>query len=109
MANFKKDFKEIYKTYDKQLKTHHKLSLENYSSGLDYFVTYLKFMRDYYILTEPLVLDNGSENMKIASLATALSAYDKYQMCINLCKTIKSNTDQNEALLAKYKQEKDFY
>ena len=50
---------------------------------MNYFITYLKFMRDYYILTEPLVLDTGEENLKIASLATAVSEYEKYQTCEN--------------------------
>lgn len=109
MSDFKKEFKELYKTYGNKLKEHHKKSFENFTNSMDYFITHLKFMRDYFILTEPLVLENGEENMKIASLATAISAYDKYQLCINLCKTIESNTEQNEALINKYTQEKEFH
>jgi hypothetical protein len=40
-------------------------------------------MRDYYILTEPLVLESGEENLKIASIATAISEYERYKTCIN--------------------------
>ena len=46
-----------------------KQAFKNLTNSMNYFVTYLKFMRDYYILTEPLKLESGEENLKIASLA----------------------------------------
>ena len=106
MPEFKKDFKSLYTAYDNQLQKQNKVGLENF--GLDHFITYLKFMRDYYILTEPLISKDGTENIKIATLATAITTYDKYQVCDSLCKTIKNNTQENEALLNKYTKEKEF-
>ena len=106
MPEFKKDFKSLYTAYDNQLQKQNKAGLENF--GLDHFITYLKFMRDYYILTEPLISKDGTENIKIATLATAITTYDKYQVCDSLCKTIKNNTQENEALLNKYIKEKEF-
>ena len=106
MPEFKKDFKSLYTAYDNQLQKQNKAELENF--GLDHFITYLKFMRDYYILTEPLISEDGTENIKIATLATAITTYDKYQVCVSLCKTIKNNTQENEALLNKYTKEKEF-
>ena len=81
MKDFTKEFKQLYKTYDKKLKNDHEVSFKNLTNSMNYFVTYLKFMRDYYILTESVVLESGEENLKIASLATAVSEYEKYQTC----------------------------
>jgi hypothetical protein len=83
MTNFKAINNDIYKTYSKKLKVSHEANLINFSNYMEYLVTYLKFMRDYYILTEPLVLESGEENLKIASIATAISEYEKYKNCIN--------------------------
>mgnify|MGYP007057715112 CR=1 FL=1 len=81
--NFKNINKDIYNTYSKKLKISHEANLLNFSNYMEYLVTYLKFMRDYYILTEPLVLESGEENLKIASIATAISEYERYKKCIN--------------------------
>jgi hypothetical protein len=83
MTNFKNINKDIYNIYSKKLKISHEANLTNFSNYMEYLVTYLKFMRDYYILTEPLVLESGEENLKIASIATAISEYEKYKNCIN--------------------------
>ena len=81
--NFKNINKDIYNTYSKKLKISHEANLLNFSNYMEYLVIYLKFMRDYYILTEPLVLESGEENLKIASIATAISEYERYKKCIN--------------------------
>jgi hypothetical protein len=109
MNNFKVEFKQLYKSYNKQLKKLHKENFSDFNINIDYFIIYLKFLRDYTILTENLVLDNGEENLKIASLATALAEYEKFQTCNNFCCTIKESTAENEALLDKYLKEKAFH
>ena len=109
MKTFKKEFKDLCKAYEQQLKKCHTVNLEGLTNSMDYFVTYLKFMRDYYILSEPLVAENGEENLKIASLATAISAYTKYQTCKNWCASIETSANKDEALLKKYNTEKDFH
>lgn len=81
MSDFTKEYSQLYKAYDKRLKKDHEISFKNLTNNMEYFVNYLRFMRDYYILTEPLILDTGEENLKIASLATAISEYEKYQNC----------------------------
>ena len=83
MTNFKNINNDIYNTYSKKLKISHEANLLNFSNYMEYLVTYLKFMRDYYILTEPLVLESGEENLKIASIATAISEYERYKKCIS--------------------------
>lgn len=60
-------------------------------------------------MSEPLVLDNGEENLKVASIATAITAYEKYKINVELCKSIDKNSEQSEALINKYNQEKSFY
>ena len=81
MKEFTKEFKQLCKTYDKVLKNDHSTNFKSFTNPMGYFVDYLKFMRDYYILTEPLVLDSGEENLKIATIATAVSEYEQYQNC----------------------------
>ena len=81
VKEFTKEFKQLCQTYDKSLKDTHATSFKNLVNPLEYFITYLKFMRDYYILTEPLVMESGEENMKIAAIATAVSEYEQYQNC----------------------------
>ena len=108
MKEFTKEFKQLCQTYDKVLKNDHSTNFKSFTNPMGYFVDYLKFMRDYYILTEPLISEDGTENIKIATLATAITTYDKYQVCDSLCKTIKNNTQENEALLNKYTKEKEF-
>lgn len=109
MKTFKKEFKELCKAYEQQLKKYHTLNFEGVTNSMDYFVTYLKFMRDYYILTEPLVAENGEENLKIASLATAISAYTRYQTCKSWCDSLEASANTDETLLKKYTTEKDFH
>lgn len=115
MSEFTKEFKQLYKTYDKRLKKDHEMSFKNLTNSMDYFVTYLKFMRDYYILTEPLVLDSGEENLKIASLATAVSEYEKYQNCehnyygFDGTKVIYKVEGTREEVQQQYNMEKTFH
>ena len=115
MSEFTKEFKQLYKTYDKRLKKDHEMGFKNLTNSMDYFVTYLKFMRDYYILTEPLVLDSGEENLKIASLATAVSEYEKYQNCehnyydFDGTKVIYKIEGTREEVQQQYNMEKTFH
>ena len=89
MESFKKEFKQLYTTYEKSLKKLATDSLSTPSIFIDYFINYLKFLRDYLILTEPLVLESGEENLKIATLASAIATYEKYQTCNNFYNTFE--------------------
>lgn len=80
--DFKKQHKELFRCYKKRLALLNKEAIEHLENPMDYFITYLKFMRDYYILTEPLET-NGQENVKIAIIASAVAEYDRYKTCIN--------------------------
>jgi hypothetical protein len=107
-----KDFTKIHKEYTKYLNSLNKANLKDINFPLDYFITYLKLMRDYYILNEPLILDSGEENLKIASLATAVSEYEKYKNCIHSYYTSNGTRKiegSAEEVLQKYNAEKNFH
>lgn len=80
MNSFKKQFKELYKFYDKELKKCHEINFKNLNNNLDYFITYVRFMRDYYILTENVY--DPIQNQKIYYLCLAVQEYDAYYNCI---------------------------
>lgn len=115
MNEFTKEFKQLCQAYDKVLKNDHATNFKSLTNPMDYFVDYLKFMRDYYILTEPLILENGEENLKIASLATAISEYEKYQNCeynyygFDGTKVIYKVEGTREEVQQQYNTEKTFH
>ena len=109
MENFKKEFKQLYTVYEKSLQKLSNESLSTPSIFVEYFINYLKFLRDYFILTEPLVLESGEENLKIATIASAIAAYEKYQTCKSFYNTFDKENKDNEAILNKYMEEKEFY
>ena len=115
VIDFTKEFKQLYHTYDKTLKETHTTNFKGLNNCMDYMITYLKFMRDYYILTEPLELESGEENLKIASLATAVSEYEQYQNCMHkyygfdgtqVIYKVEGSSDEVQRL---YNQEKAFH
>ena len=78
---FKKKYKKLYKLYEKQLKQAHKKAYNSFQNPMDYFITYLKFMRDYYILLNK-PKDTKFE-IKFASLAAAIDEYNQYFKCLS--------------------------
>lgn len=115
MKEFTKEFKQLCRTYDTVLKDIHADNFKNLVNPMNYFVAYLKFMRDYYILTEPRILDSGEENLKIASLATAVSEYEQYQTCehkyygFDGAKVIYKVSGTSEEVQQQYNREKTFH
>lgn len=115
VKEFTKEFKQLCRAYDKVLKDDHAADFKNLTNPMGYFVNYLKFMRDYYILTEPLILETGEENLKIAALATAVSEYEQYQTCIhkyygfNGTQVIYKTSDNGEEVQQQYNKERTFH
>ena len=64
MEEFKINYKQLYKAYKKRLKKLHKTSSLSLDKSLELFVTRLKFVRDYFLLTESPVNADGTENYK---------------------------------------------
>ena len=82
MADFKKDYTKLYKNYGARLKAIHKKSFSSGQTPLDYFVTYLQFLRDKCLLVSPLTETLGLDNINLTSLVAALSEYQQYEECI---------------------------
>lgn len=90
MTSIKKKYKKLFRYYVKELKKCHNSSFNNYENCLDYFTTYLRYMRDVYILTEENI--DPDKNLKVASICMAVSEYEKYSTCISTYYNVSKNT-----------------
>lgn len=112
MLKFKKTYRQLYKAYKKRLNKLHKTSSLSLEDQLDYLVTYLKLIRDYFILTESIIKEDGTENFKIATLATAIAEYEQYKSWSKNIEDVvnsKAINKDNEAIIKKYSIEKQIH
>ena len=115
MTEFNKEYKELYNSYNKKLLAEHKLSFSTLDNNMGYFITYLKYLRDYYLLTDSNAQLEDTINVKTATLVTAVDEYEKYINCINNYYKLNGNivekiSDESEEEVAKkYNLEKEFH
>ena len=115
MTEFNKEYKELYDSYNKKLLAEHKLSFSTLDNNMGYFITYLKYLRDYYLLTDSNAQLEDTINVKTATLVTAVDEYEKYINCINNYYKLNGNivekiSDESEEEVAKkYDTEKKFH
>ena len=115
MTEFNKEYKELYDSYNKKLLAEHKLSFSTLDNNMGYFITYLKYLRDYYLLTDSNTQLEDTINVKTATLVTAVDEYEKYINCINNYYKLNGNimekiSDESEEEVAKkYNLEKKFH
>ena len=115
MTEFNKEYKELYDSYNKKLLAEHKLSFSTLDNNMGYFITYLKYLRDYYLLTDSNAQLEDTINVKTATLVTAVDEYEKYINCINNYYKLNGNivekiSDESEEEVAKkYNLEKEFH
>ena len=115
MTEFNKEYKELYNSYNKKLLAEHKLSFSTLDNNMGYFITYLKYLRDYYLLTDSNAQLEDTINVKTATLVTAVDEYEKYINCINNYYKLNGNiaekiSDESEEEVAKkYNLEKKFH
>lgn len=115
MTEFNKEYKELYNSYNKKLLAEHKLSFSNLDNNMKYFITYLKYLRDYYLLTDSVAQVEDAVNVKTATLVAAVNEYEKYVNCINNYYKLNGNiaekiSDESEEEVAKkYNLEKKFH
>ena len=115
MTEFNKEYKELYDSYNKKLLAEHKLSFSTLDNNMGYFITYLKYLRDYYLLTDSNAQLEDTINVKTATLVTAVDEYEKYINCINNYYKLNGNivekiSDESEEEVAKkYNLEKKFH
>ena len=115
MTEFNKEYKELYNSYNKKLLSEHKLSFSTLDNNMKYFITYLKYLRDYYLLTDSVAQSEDTVNVKTATLVAAVNEYEKYVNCINNYYKLNGNiaekiSDESEEEVAKkYNLEKKFH
>ena len=115
MTEFNKEYKELYNSYNKKLLAEHKLSFSTLDNNMKYFITYLKYLRDYYLLTDSVAQSEDAVNVKTATLVAAVNEYEKYVNCINNYYKLTGNiaekiSDESEEEVAKkYNLEKKFH
>lgn len=76
---YTKQLKSLKRAYKKQLK---QLATIN---PLEYLIVSLRYLRDFYILTEPLELDEEGDttNVNILSTESAIMAYEASIQCVS--------------------------
>lgn len=115
MTEFNKEYKKLYNSYNKKLLAEHKLSFSTLDNNMKYFITYLKYLRDYYLLTDSTAQVEDTVNVKTATLVAAVNEYEKYVNCINNYYKLNGNiaekiSDESEEEIAKkYNLEKKFH
>ena len=115
MTEFNKEYKELYNSYNKKLLAEHKLSFSTLDNNMGYFITYLKYLRDYYLLTDSNAQLEDTINVKTATLVAAVDEYEKYINCINDYYKLNGNivekiSDESvEEVAKKYNLEKKFH
>ena len=115
MTEFNKEYKKLYNSYNKKLLAEHKLSFSTLDNNMKYFITYLKYLRDYYLLTDSTAQAEDAVNVKTATLVAAVNEYEKYVNCINNYYKLNGNiaekiSDESEEEVAKkYNLEKKFH
>ena len=115
MTEFNKEYKELYNSYNKKLLAEHKLSFSTLDNNMKYCITYLKYLRDYYLLTDSVAQSEDTVNVKTATLVAAVNEYEKYVNCINNYYKLNGNiaekiSDESEEEVAKkYNLEKKFH
>jgi len=118
MSSFNsKEIKKLSSYYDRKLRECHKYSFNAVDNNLDYFVTYLKFLRDYFLLTTPAE-QQKKQPLKITSLVAAVGEYEKYSSCIfNYYKVndkdeiteIQTDMDKKEVAAAYWKERNEHW
>lgn len=109
-----KDIKQVRKLYKKLLNKYNKSALNNPEIITDYFIVYLKYLRDMRVAVEPVT--SLEQNSYIVTLGAAISAYNSYVNCINkyydVSRTLverKNKELSEEEVHKQYTNEKLFY
>ena len=115
MTEFNKKYKELYDSYNKKLLAEHKLSFSTLDNNMGYFITYLKYLRDYYLLTDSNAQLEDPINVKTATLVAAIDEYEQYINCVNNYYKLNGNKverisdEPEEEVAKKYNLEKKFH
>ena len=115
MIAFDKQYKDIYNEYDKKLLALHKANFSALNNNMDYFITYLRCLRDAHLLNEAKVDTPEEVNVSTAALVTAVKEYESYKTCITKYYKLDGNTvkritdDPEEEVAKKFDLERKFH
>jgi hypothetical protein len=107
----KKKIKQLKKYYNKLLLKQHKENFNSMNSSLDYFYTYIMYMRDVLLLQSA----DPEKDTTINSMTLALNSFSEYCSCIYKYYTIengvavaRTDLDLNkEEIAKKYAEERE--
>ena len=108
---YKKELKKLSWAYNKKLTELHKQSFDSASTPIDYFVTYLHYLRDHHILTS----EPSQDDLPFIALEAALSEYNDFKNCIfKYYKVTKTNVTKiidapDEEVRKKFSEERNFH
>lgn len=78
---YKKELSKLNQVYTNKLLEMHKTTKADLTVDLAYFITYLQYVRDKYIIMKADSFD--SSDIKLAALAITIEAYHRYKNCID--------------------------
>ena len=78
---FKTKFKAVYNCYNEKLLACHNFNIEGVYNPMSYLGTYLKFMRDYYLITTPEDDNSEETNVTVSAIMAACNLYDQLEDC----------------------------
>lgn len=110
-----KDFIPLQKAYKFKLQEHLNKNITELNSPIEYFITYLKFLRDYHLFEAQRNLDDTITDIKVISLMTAIEEYENFKNCIHKYynidkqKAVRKATFSEEEAANKYAAEKQFH
>lgn len=81
--NKNKDIDTVKKIYKNKLRRINKNVSNLKDTPVEYLVEALRFLRDYFSVTLPLINKDGTENYVITSIHTAICEWEDYNSCIH--------------------------
>ena len=100
---FNKEFKPIVDGYNAKLLSCHYEAFNKAEKPIEYIANYIKFLRDYYLITTPEDDNTEETAIKVSNLMAAVVEYDRYT---ELKDTLKKK-ELSEDIAKKYQEEKD--
>jgi hypothetical protein len=88
MNQLKKKYRKLFKYYKKELSKYNKNVINGLDGDLAYLITYLRYLRDYYLLVTKTPLDDPN----LIALCNAVGEYELYTTCIHNYYKIENNT-----------------
>lgn len=116
MKPFNRKYRKICTYYKKELDKCHKTRQNNANNLLDYFITYIRGLRDFYLLNSKLEKDLAQDRI-FQSLCIAVDKYELYNTCFEKYYTVNERgvneaidkTISKEEVLFKYQTEKELH